>query len=104
MEPDPTGTAATQTGEVGGHSDRPVLAVSSMVPVDTGDVDLSPGPDPKVLRASSSRKRKSYPSQEPPLALRDLEGKRARLIHEGVSEQAVTFIHNNNATVKTSQR
>ncbi|KAF9079410.1 hypothetical protein BGX23_004166, partial [Mortierella sp. AD031] len=104
MGPDPTGTAATQTGEVGGHSDCPVLAISSMVPFDTGDVDLPPSSDPKDQRASSSRKRKSYPSQEPPLALRGLEGKRARLIREGVSEQAVAFIHNNNATIKTSQR
>ncbi|KAF9079231.1 hypothetical protein BGX23_004632 [Mortierella sp. AD031] len=75
-----------------------------MVPIGTGDVHLSTGPDPKVLRASSSRKRKSHPPEESSLALRGLESKRARLIREGVSEQAIAFISNNSIAVKTSQR
>ncbi|KAG9063323.1 hypothetical protein KI688_004205 [Linnemannia hyalina] len=69
VESDPTGTAATQIEEVGCHSDRSVLAISSMVPVGTGDVRLSSGPDPKDHHASSPRKRKSYPTQEPSLVV-----------------------------------
>ena len=104
LEPDSTGLATPQTREAGGDSDSPLLAVSSMVPIGTGDVHLSTGSGPKVLCASSSRKRKSYPSEEPSLALRGLESKRARLIREGVSKQAIDFISNNSTAVKTSQR
>ncbi|KAF9112845.1 hypothetical protein BGX30_007161 [Mortierella sp. GBA39] len=67
--PDPTGTAATQTGEVGCHSDLSVLDINIMVPVGTGDVRLSTGPDPKDHRASSPRKRKSHPTQESSLVV-----------------------------------
>ena len=74
-----------------------------MVSVDTGNVRLSTDSDPKVRRASSSRKRKSHPPEKPSLTLRGLESKRARLIREGVPEQAIDFINNNSTAVKTSQ-
>ncbi|KAG0272638.1 hypothetical protein BGZ97_010921, partial [Linnemannia gamsii] len=48
MELDSPSTAASQTGEVGRHPDSPILAVGSMVPVHTGDVGLSTGPDSKI--------------------------------------------------------
>ena len=49
MELNPTSSTATQTGEVGGDPDRPLLAVSCMVSVGTGDVHQSADPDPKVI-------------------------------------------------------
>ncbi|KAG0273385.1 hypothetical protein BGZ96_004875 [Linnemannia gamsii] len=104
MELDSPGAAASQTGEVGHHPDRPILAVGSMVPVSTGYVGLLTDSDSEIQCASPSRKRNSYPSQEPPLALRGLEGKRTRLMREWVSEQAIVFINNNNTAVKTYQR
>ncbi|KAG0271800.1 hypothetical protein BGZ96_005618, partial [Linnemannia gamsii] len=100
MESYPTSTAALETGEAGSNTDRSLLAVSSMVPINARDVDLSTNTDPKVQRPSPSRKRKSPPPQELPLAIRGLEGKRARLIREGVSEEAITFINNKQRIIK----
>ncbi|KAG0198090.1 hypothetical protein BGX33_012593, partial [Mortierella sp. NVP41] len=75
-----------------------------VVPHSADDVTLPSSSSPKRGGIASSRKRKVGAGQESPLVSLGLESKRARLIREGLSEEATAFISDNISATKTRQR
>ncbi|KAF9079221.1 hypothetical protein BGX23_004638, partial [Mortierella sp. AD031] len=104
LEPSPSGSSTPLPGKAGRHHYHTLLAFSGVVPHSAGDGTLSSSSSPKRGGIAFSRKRKVGAGQESPLVSLGLESKRARLIREGLSEEATAFISDNISATKTRQR
>lgn len=97
MEPDPSSAAEDPTRESGGDSHHPILAVSALVPDDSGYVNENTDADSEAVGATSPRKRARHFREKSDVVAHCMECKWQALMMMGTDDSVIAMWDTNKA-------